>query len=187
MTPNNDHENDDPHGAVPAGTNHAARARAGDSTAPDETTHRIAVTGSLDEPHRAGKPRNATAAVRFDYTFDDAVTVNFAEPFDPGASRRVAERVMALCMDPASGWKEALGGGLTRYAGAPIGFTVTYTPATGLITVLADKGVRLSLVYYAAKNLASNLRTIRPSLTYSDRFAGEPAVSILPIDDVRGR
>jgi len=64
---------------------------------------------------------------------------------------------------------------------------VTYTPETGLITVLADKGVRLSLVYYAAKSLAGSLRTVRPSLTYSGRFAGEPAVSILPIDDVRDR
>jgi hypothetical protein len=71
--------------------------------------------------------------------------------------------------------------------GAPIGFTVTYTPATGLIMVLADKGVRLSLVYYAAKSLAGNLRAIRPSLTYRGRFAGEPSVSMLPIDDVRGR
>src|SRR5215470_1906179 len=128
MTLNNDHENDDSHDAVSDGTNHAARARAGDSTAPDETTHRITVTGRLDEPHRAGKPHTTTAAVRFDYTFDDTVTVNFAKPFDPGSSRRVTERVMALCLDPASGWKEVLGGGLTRYTGAPIGFTVTYTP-----------------------------------------------------------
>src|SRR5262249_17810132 len=172
MTPKNFHEKDDSPGAVSDGANHAARARAGDPAAPDEATHRIAVTGWLDEPHGVGKPRNATAAVRFDYTFDDTVTVNFTEPFDPGSSRPVAERVVGLGLDRASGWKEALGGGVTRYAGAPIGFTVTYAPETGLITVLADKGVRVSLVYYASKSLAGNLRTVRPSLTYSGRFAG---------------